>query len=101
MPSISSEKLKPRKGSMRLSVGHGRSPLSAPRLRRRACGGPQADADDDELGRLHRRDADQADQPALSMSVCVIVVRSHLTKKASSGLVPSSAPLRQTGVRKL
>ena len=35
------------------------------------------------------------------MSVCVIVVRSHLTKNASSALVPSSAPLRQTTVRKL
>ena len=30
-----------------------------------ACGGPQADAEDDELGRLHRRDADHADQPAV------------------------------------
>ena len=37
----------------------------------------------------------------LSMSVWVIVVRSHLTKNASSGLTPSSAPERQTSVRKL
>src|SRR5262245_16908173 len=37
----------------------------------------------------------------LSQSSCVMVVRSHLTKNASSCVVPISAPLRQTVRRKL
>jgi hypothetical protein len=35
-----------------------------------------------------------------SRSACVIVVRSHLTKKASSGLLPGTAPDGHSFIRK-
>src|SRR6266849_5385894 len=64
MPSISTRKLNPRNGSVRVSVAIAllldhRHVLTA------RVGGPQADTDDDELGGLDWCDADEADQSAV------------------------------------
>ena len=54
------------------------------------------DPEDHELGgRDGREPITQISRP-LSISSCVIVVRSQLTKKASSGVVPSARRARQT-----
>src|SRR5437660_1613316 len=59
--SSSRRKLYPRNGSFRASVATPRL-LS---LRRHRAASPLADSDDHELGRLHRRHADDEDQPAV------------------------------------